>query len=175
LVSAFIVACNGNVNDFVLSINTEKRRKSAAIESMAEKIKTDYKISETPILRWDGKKINGKERCSVVLDGDQRDPMHVGSPVLPAGNAAIKTECILNISESWGINKENEKTIPVGLGFDTTSTNTGQWDHSVHLSICPLEAYFMGYPRGKKTAADHPPYGRPPLYFMGYPRGRRQL
>jgi hypothetical protein len=38
LVSAFIITCNGNVTDFVLSVPTEKRRKSSAIASMAGEI-----------------------------------------------------------------------------------------------------------------------------------------
>jgi hypothetical protein len=39
---------------------------------------SNYRLADAPVLRWDEKKVNGKERCSVVLDGDDRSPMHIG-------------------------------------------------------------------------------------------------
>jgi hypothetical protein len=62
----------------------------------------------------------------VVLDGDERKPMHIGSPVLPCGDAKTKSEEIKKLCETWGVKKENPETIPVFVGFDTTSTNTGR-------------------------------------------------
>jgi hypothetical protein len=100
-----VFTCSGNVDDFVLSMNTEKRRKSATITSIAEKVQRDYTLPETIVLRWDEKKTNGKERCSVVLDGDERDPMHIGSPILPAGNAKVKSETVIGKFQDQGDTK----------------------------------------------------------------------
>jgi hypothetical protein len=56
LVSAFIVTCNGDINEFVLSMDTQKRRKSQAISEMATHEREDYKLPESVVLRWDEKK-----------------------------------------------------------------------------------------------------------------------
>jgi hypothetical protein len=126
MVSAFILACNGNMNEFVLSVSTEKRRKSSMITSVAGDLQRNYKLPESPVLRWDEKKTDGKERCSVVFDGDQAPPMHIGSPVLPSGHAEKKFEAIKGLCGEWGMKKEIKESIPVCLGFDTTATNSGE-------------------------------------------------
>ena len=53
LVAAFIATCGGNVNDFVLSLDTAKRRKSSVTMNFASQVKTDFKArlkTATPIL-----------------------------------------------------------------------------------------------------------------------------
>ena len=129
LVSAFILTCGGKVDDFVLSVMTEKRRKSEMLGEMAADVKNNYDLPENVVIRWDEKKVerNGvtKERCAVVLDGDERPSMHIGSPVLDVGDAKTKSEEVIKLCSEWGVKKEKPETIPVCIGFDTTSTNTG--------------------------------------------------
>jgi hypothetical protein len=75
------------------------------------------------INRWT---ILDKHYCSIVYERSKLLwNLPTGSPVLPCGNAAIKSEAIINLCDEWGMKNTKKETIPVCMGFDTTSTNTG--------------------------------------------------
>jgi hypothetical protein len=41
----------------------------------------------------------------MVLDGEKRDPMQIGSPIFPAGNAKIKSETVIGKFHDQGDDK----------------------------------------------------------------------
>lgn len=135
----------GNVDDFSLSNKTVRRAGTVTVKEAAEKIKNDFtKIliedlggKEVLIVYFDGKAIHQfhdkiksvKKRISVIagsplLPSDQV----LGVPFTPSNSGKDQKKVVMEKLEEWGI-----ESYICGLGFDTTSDNTGRKNGAVVL------------------------------------------
>ena len=107
------------------------RYNTMACSSISETVASEWQAPPTALVHWDGKKMDtldggGKEeRLPVVLSGGGNTKL-LGTPALPPKDpdtpmGSIIADAVVGVLEEWGVDQN-----VVGMGFDTTSVNTGK-------------------------------------------------
>ena len=99
LVSAVIVASNGNLKNYFLNAGNATVRRSKGNKTMAAEAKEKFVPPDPCILLWDEKRIerNKQEevRMVVMVAGDERPPNMIGSFPLPDGKGSSVAEAVV--------------------------------------------------------------------------------
>ena len=99
-------------------------------KSVAEEVKKSFDPRKLWFLHWDGKtcKLRMDEKSNFVaiyvvsVDGSKVQKL-LDVPKVVSGKAKDEFQHLIGVLKAWGIKKENI----VGLVFDTTASNTGEW------------------------------------------------
>jgi hypothetical protein len=142
MVASTVNAAGGNMEDVVASLPTAKRHRKSAQEEMAGGIKEEFKLKfkeQKKVVHWDGKITQFLDAqglvyqdcnavvLSVPLSGIK--PQFIGAPVVQQGTGQLLAEVTLHCLDEW-----DARNAIIGIGFDTTSANTGiQEGAAVHI------------------------------------------
>jgi hypothetical protein len=99
-------------------------------KSVSEEVKKSFDPRKLWFLHWDGKtcKLRMDEKSNFVaiyvvsVDGSKVQKL-LDVPKVVSGKAEDEFQHLIGVLKAWGIKKENI----VGLVFDTTASNTGEW------------------------------------------------
>ena len=137
---------NGNLDDFILSTSTVRRRGISAVKKNAEEIKDSFKhnlSSKDLTLHFDGKSVKEftggqhleQERIAIIVTSPTLEqPQVLGVPPAESSKGVDQQQVVENVLEEWGL-----KEHIMALGFDTTASNTG-----VHAGAVTLLEKYLG-------------------------------
>ena len=102
-----------------------------ACRSISETVASEWQAPPTALVHWDGKKMDtldggGKEeRLPVLVSGGGNTKM-LGTAALPPKDpdtpmGTLIADAVVGVLEEWAVDQN-----VVGMGFDTTSVNTGK-------------------------------------------------
>ena len=126
------------------SVTTAWRHRTKQRQQLAEEIKNSFCAPDASLLHWDGKSLKltrGEKKhfiaiyLSGVKDGELSNLL--GIPEAPGGTGKEEFEVLKATLES----KDIQPRQVVGLMFDTTLSNTGQWE-----GVCSLLTKYFGLP-----------------------------
>ena len=131
LISSFIKACNGDVNDFCLSHSTTRRSRTASRFKISQEVleKMKQNAPRNIALHWDGKlttdRLGSKyEALSIIASGggvsDFENGKLLGITKLESSTGRAQADASYDMLLMWQITN-NVKA----LVFDTTSSNSG--------------------------------------------------
>ena len=126
------------------SVTTAWRQRTKNRIRLAEELRSSFCAPDASLLHWDGKSlklVRGQKKhfiaiyLSGVMDGELTSLL--GIPEAPGGKGRQEFEVLKSTMESRNI----EPSQVVGLVFDTTLSNTGEWE-----GVCSLlSEYFKHY------------------------------
>ena len=98
--------------------------------TVTESVKKTFNPNRLWFLHWDGKtcKLRMDEKSNFVaiyavsIDGTKIQKL-LDIPKVTSGRAEDEFQVLVGVLDSWGIRKEQI----LGLVFDTTASNTGEW------------------------------------------------
>ena len=135
-IALIINESNGNLDDFVVSTSTVRRKGISAVEKDSEDIKKRFKESITAkdlTLHFDGKAVkeftDGKhleqERIAVIVSSPSlKDPQVLGVPAAESSKGVDQQKVLEKLLEDWGL-----EDYIMALGYDTTLLyRTHFWD-----------------------------------------------
>ena len=137
---------NGNLDDFIVSTSTVRRRGISAVKNNAEEIKNCFKSSLSSkdlTLHFDGKSVKEftggqhleQERIAIIVTSPTLEhPQVLGVPPAESSKGVDQQQVVENVLEEWGL-----KEHIMALGFDTTASNTG-----VHAGAVTLIEKYLG-------------------------------
>ena len=137
---------NGNLDDFVVSTSTVRRRGIDAVKKNAEDIKRGFKDTLTAkdlTLHFDGKSVKEftggqhleQERIAAIVSSPSLPhPQVLGIPPAESSKGVDQLEVLKKLLEEWGLTEHI-----IALGFDTTASNTG-----VHAGAVTLVEQYLG-------------------------------
>ena len=147
--AAFAASCMNAVEVPVsltnISFTTAWQRARTERLEKAQSIKDNFNDPEFMIVHWDGKIVKvreGKssERCCVYISGTLPDGTVVqkllGVPEIPDGTGSSQEFTVSNLLTEWNLTSNI-----IGVVFDTTASNTGQW-----RGACALIETFLEKP-----------------------------
>lgn len=109
-----------------LALNRESIRRARRSHRalLAEEIKKNFSLDTPLIVHWDGKivpHVTGGvvDRLAILVSGDGVDKL-LGVPMLPSGTGKAQADAVMEALQDWGLEDR-----VIGLGFDTTASNTG--------------------------------------------------
>ena len=126
---ALINACDGDTSAVNLNYSTAQRYSVEVHNTIAQKIKRDWKPPEIALLHWDGKlmlTLDGakKERLPVLLSGIGGTKL-LGVPALNSESVGPMGQQIASATLSLLIQWQCKDSV-CGMVFDTTASNTGK-------------------------------------------------
>ena len=143
ILSAFILASGGDIDDFPISDSSARRDRRKANSDSTESIKDAFKAAvgdgdKRLIAHFDGKmleelgsnKVNKdkKDRLAILVrspDLENKEQL-LGIPALNHSTGVAQQEAVMNLLDEWGATESL-----VGLVYDTTASNTGNKTGSV--------------------------------------------
>ena len=131
LISSFIKACNGDINDFCLSRSTTRRSRIASRFKISQKVleKMKQNAPRNIALHWDGKLTTDRmgskyEALSIIASGgsvsDFENGKLLGITKLESSTGRAQAHASYDILLMWQITNNLK-----ALVFDTTSSNSG--------------------------------------------------
>ena len=113
-----------------ISTTSAWRKRHKNRKSVSEEVKKSFDPRKLWFLHWDGKtcKLRMDEKSNFVaiyvvsVDGSKVQKL-LDVPKVVSGKAEDEFQHLIGVLKAWGIKKENI----VGLVFDTTASNTGEW------------------------------------------------
>ena len=137
----------GDINELPISKCTMWRAGRKSVKDKASIIRQSFaelNDKKTKVIHFDGKiveeltnnVVKKNERMAVLVSSpDMEFPQLLGVPAIPTGSGADQEATLTELIASWGI-----KEHIVGMGFDTTASNTGTWS-----GACILFEKSLGY------------------------------
>ena len=131
---------NGNLEDFILSTSTVRRRGISAVKKNAEEVKETFKnnlSAKDLTLHFDGKSVKEltsgqhleQERIAIIVTSPTLDhPQVLGVPPAKSSKGVDQKQVLEKVLEEWGLSEHI-----MALGFDTTASNTGVYSGAVTL------------------------------------------
>ena len=137
LLANIINVGGGDVNDFSLSNKTVRLAGAASVKESADQIKRDFKKlveedlggKKAHIVHVDGKSLaqfhdqtkSVKKRLAVIVSSPYLPSDQVlGVPITPSNSGKDQRDVVMKVIKDWKF-----EPYILGLGFDTTSDNTG--------------------------------------------------
>lgn len=113
-----------------ISVTSAWRHGHKQRTELASSIRNSFNPNQLWFLHWDGKtcKLRMEERSNFMavyvtsLDGTRTQKL-LDVPKVASGKAEDEFNMLVKVMKDWGIKKE----YIVGLVFDTTASNTGEW------------------------------------------------
>ena len=137
MVSAFIVASGGDLDDFPVSLSSSRRERRKSAKENAEMIKEKFKTSVNDggkrlVVHFDGKmmdelgsdmvKKDKKDRLAVLIrspDLEDKEQL-LGIPQLDKSTGLAQQESVSKLLDEWGASDSL-----IGVVYDTTASNSG--------------------------------------------------
>ena len=134
IIANVVNVAGSDVNELSISASTMRRAGRKCAKEKACLIRerfAELNDKKTKVVHFDGKNVEEltnnvvtkNERMAVLVSSpDLEYPQLLGVPAIPTGSGADQEATLAELIESWGI-----KDHLVGMGFDTTASNTGTW------------------------------------------------
>ena len=134
LIANVVNVAGGDVSELSISTSPMRRAGRKAVKEKASSIRerfAELNDKKTKVVHFDGKNVEEltnnvvkkNERMAVLVSSpDLESPQLLGVPAIPTGSGADQQATLTELIESWGIKEQL-----VGMGFDTTASNTGSW------------------------------------------------
>ena len=127
-----------------ISVTSAWRHSHKVRKTLATEIKKTFDPDRQFVLHWDGKTMNLRrgEKSNFVaiylttVDGTKKHHL-LDIPRVCSGKAKDELDAIQKALNDWGVKKSST----IGLVFDTTSSNTGEWS-----GVCRLLNKWIGTP-----------------------------
>ena len=134
----------GKVSNFAISKTTFQRQRKAGEAELAAKLMSMFLNNPNLkyiVVHWDGKKVkymDGKieERIVLILQvvNSGMPPQFVGAPMVATASGKNMKDVIVQYLSKYGLADESLTGIKViGMGFDTTASNTGHLNGAAAL------------------------------------------
>lgn len=147
ILSAEANALGLDLTKFSMSRSTIYRERQKYRESISENIREQFSQNTSLIIHWDGKRLidstsnqeqpGNVERLAIVVSGLGESKI-LAIPKLQSGTGLAQANAIFQTLEYWDIVKNIK-----GMGFDTTSSNTGQERGAAYILASKFEQPLM--------------------------------